>query len=691
MKRNQLFSGFLLIFLSLLAHFTVFGRSNFSARSGVLKAEPSESGKLSAFPLSGEWEFFFQKFATEISPQDEGQILNVPGDWHEVSDFGPNYTEGFGTYRLRISGLRNGQIYGLKIPTIHSAHRIILDGTLMGGLGEIGRTRDEVVPEVGGQVLYFTAEAAEIILLIEVSNFHYFQSGIWSPIFLGDEMSILRMDRTDRMYSFLLVGALLIMGIYHLFLVFIQKRFKESLFFGAACIFLAVRELAGPDAILLDIWPSLSHSFILRLVFLCLGLAFMFQTLFVFKLFLENKKSWVFKSPIIVTVVFILGILVLDTRTGSVFFNYFTLILAPPFLLFCIYLVIKAVVKKREGAFIFLSGLVFFYTAATYDFIWAFRDAGSGSSNYLLPYGFFFLILSQSVLLAIRFNKAFINEAKLSNRLKLTNESFRRFVPQAFLKLLGKEDIIDVKLGDSISRDMTVLFADVRDFTSLSEGLSSKETFEFINRLLKRTDPIISKNGGFIDKYIGDAVMALFEESPDDALKAAIELQKQIDEANKSSGLNIGLGIGVHFGNLILGTVGSDQRMDGTVISDAVNTASRIEELTKTYNVRILISDDCKIMLNNPDEFKFRKIDEVNLRGRKALTKLYEVIFSESKNQEEFLGLYEKAWSFYRQVNVVPAKELFEKCLDFEPEDGPSKYFLRKIKEYNKARPRQFE
>jgi len=687
MKPNQFLPGFLLIFLVFVAHFSVFGQANFSARSGVLKVETSKSGESSAFPLSGEWEFFYQKLAQDISIEGEGKILNVPGDWRESYDFGPNYTEGFGTYRLKITGLTEGEIYGLKIPTVHSAYRVYIGGVLFGGFGKIGRTRDEMTPKVGGQILFFTSETTEITLLFEVSNFHYFQSGIWSPIFFGDEKAILDMDRKDRMYSFLLVGALLIMGVYHLFLAFIQLSFQESLFFGAACVFLAIRELAGPDAILLDIWPDLSHGFILRLVFVSLGFAFLFQALFIFKLFLEKKKSWVYKALLTTMVIFLLGIIFLDTRTASVFFNYFTLLISPPFLLYCMYLVVRGVIRKKEGALIFLIGLLFFYGAATYDYVWAFRDTGSGTSNYLMPYGFFFLILSQSAVLSIRFNKAFVNEASLSRRLKLTNESFRRFVPQAFLKLLGKDEILDIKLGDSITKDMTVLFADVRDFTSLSEGLSSKETFEFINRLLERTDPIISQNRGFIDKYIGDAVMALFEESPDDALNAAIELQKQIDKANDSESRSIGLGVGIHFGNLILGTVGSDQRMDGTVISDAVNTASRIEELTKTYKVKILISDDCKLMLSNPNSFRFRKIDEVKLRGRKAQTKLYEVIYEGEEFSDEFLQNYENALFHFRKVEVEEAKFLFEMCLNMKPNDGPTKYFLEKIEDYINARP----
>ena len=345
--------------------------------------------------------------------------------------------------------------------------------------------------------------------------------------------------------------------------------------------------------------------------------------------------------------------------------------------------IVKASIRKAEGARIFLIGLFFFYGSAIHDYIQVYQTEGVDIS-YWMPYGFFFLILSESVVLSIRYNKAFINEAALTKRLTLTNESLRRFIPSEFLKLLGKDEIIDVQLGDSITKDMTVFFADVRNFTSLSEGLSSKETFEFVNRLLTRTDPIIRKNSGFIDKYIGDAVMALFEKKPDDAISSALELQNEVKQNNLLHKQKIGIGIGIHYGNLILGTVGSEFRMDGTVISDAVNSASRIEELTKTYKLDILISENCKNEVKHPEQFNFRMVDMLHLRGKKALTKIYEVYEDSDKYSKEFLKAYHNGMIAFRNVEVNQAKTSLEEALELRPHDGPCHYFLEKIAEYNK-------
>ncbi|MCZ0900792.1 adenylate/guanylate cyclase domain-containing response regulator, partial [Microcoleus sp. HI-ES] len=154
-----------------------------------------------------------------------------------------------------------------------------------------------------------------------------------------------------------------------------------------------------------------------------------------------------------------------------------------------------------------------------------------------------------------------------------------RFVPREFLKFLKRESIVDARLGDSVQAEMTIMFADIRSFTSLSESMSPRENFEFLNSYLSRVGPVIREYNGFIDKYIGDGIMALFPNRAEDAVQAAIEMQHQVKIYNRhrqNSGYQpISIGIGLHTGTLMLGTIGEAERMESTVISDAVNLASR--------------------------------------------------------------------------------------------------------------------
>src|SRR3990167_9977849 len=160
-------------------------------------------------------------------------------------------------------------------------------------------------------------------------------------------------------------------------------------------------------------------------------------------------------------------------------------------------------------------------------------------------------------------------------------EAFSHFVPHEFLRLLNKESAIDLELVDHNELVMSILFADIRSFTTLSEGMTPGESFHFINSYLFEMEPLIKAQKGFIDKYIGDAIMALFPETADDAVKAALSMLIKLREFNEMVKTKrtlpqpIQIGVGLHTGMLMLGIVGGAGRMEGTVISDAVNIASR--------------------------------------------------------------------------------------------------------------------
>ena len=190
-----------------------------------------------------------------------------------------------------------------------------------------------------------------------------------------------------------------------------------------------------------------------------------------------------------------------------------------------------------------------------------------------------------------------IQEAKEREEAMLKiHEVTKKFVPNEFISMLGKEKLIDVRLGDLVEKVVTVLFTDIREFTSLSEKMTPEENFRFVSSFNSQLGPIIRSNNGFINQYLGDSIMAIFPDSPEDALLAAIGMQQAITELNNqriSKGrLPIKAGIGMHTGPLIMGITGDEQRLDAATISDTVNTAARIESLTKHYEASLLLSQE---------------------------------------------------------------------------------------------------
>jgi len=281
--------------------------------------------------------------------------------------------------------------------------------------------------------------------------------------------------------------------------------------------------------------------------------------------------------------------------------------------------------------------------------------------------------------------------ARIRTHLQLShlNAAYGRFVPHQFLQLLNKESIIDVQLGDNVQQEMSVLFSDIRSFTTLSEKMTPQENFQFINSFLSRMEPAIIENHGFIDKYIGDAIMALFSGQADDAVKAGIAMLHQLAAYNqhrvKSGYRPIEIGIGINTGDLMLGTVGGQSRMDGTVISDNVNVASRIEGLTKKYGVSMLISHQTFGYLKNCNDYAFRFIDQVKMKGKSELVSVFEVFDAdEPKTKEKKMltkATFEEACLFYSQHFFREAAQLFKKVLKVMPDDRITHLYLKRCQE----------
>ncbi|MBN3034155.1 MAG: adenylate/guanylate cyclase domain-containing protein [Bacteroidales bacterium] len=268
-------------------------------------------------------------------------------------------------------------------------------------------------------------------------------------------------------------------------------------------------------------------------------------------------------------------------------------------------------------------------------------------------------------------------------------EAYSRFVPRQFLDYLGKKSFVDIRLGDQVQKEMTVLFSDIRSFTEISEQMSPKENFDYLNYYLGYMEPVIRHNNGFIDKYIGDSIMALFSDQVEDALNAAIEMRIKLSQFNQVMEQfgkpSIRSGIGIHTGLLMLGVVGGEGRMDGTVISDAVNLAARLEGLTKTYGSSIIISQDTLIKLINPSQYNYRFLDIAKVKGKKEAVYVFEVIDGDPEDIRQLKIMtkdtynsginhfknnrYQEALKCFREVSEINtfdrAAELYtERCMN---------------------------
>jgi two-component system sensor histidine kinase ChiS len=294
--------------------------------------------------------------------------------------------------------------------------------------------------------------------------------------------------------------------------------------------------------------------------------------------------------------------------------------------------------------------------------------------------------LFTAIVSALRAFRALTRLEESRRELAQIAQASARFVPRQFLHFLHKDSIVDVKLGDSVQAAMTIMFADIRSFTSMSESLSPQENFDFINSYLRQVGPVIRQHNGFIDKYIGDAIMALFPETANDAVTAAIEMQHQVaiyNEYRHNSGYRpIAIGIGIHSGSIMLGIIGEEQRMDSTVIADAVNLASRLEHLTKLYGAGIIVSVQTLSQLDDAQKYTCRFLDRVKVRGKQTPVAIFEIYDGDPQSLRELktqtkTDLEQGIW-FYYQEEFTAARQHFERVLQVNDRDLAARLYLER-------------
>ncbi len=290
--------------------------------------------------------------------------------------------------------------------------------------------------------------------------------------------------------------------------------------------------------------------------------------------------------------------------------------------------------------------------------------------------------LFQMAILAVRAQDARRKAADIAR-------ATQHFVPAQFLHELGHEDVTTARLGDASSRELTILFSDIRNFTASSEGMTPEETFAFLNGCLSKLGPHVRGNKGFVDKYIGDAIMALFPREPSDAVRAAVAMQNEIRCSNEASGgrAPLAIGVGIHIGRVMMGTIGEAERFEATVISDAVNLTARLESLTKQLGCSVLISEDVYATLDAELRAHTRRLGTFVVKGKAQPVTLYEVFASDSESlretklrtRERFDAMLEA----FANERVEAALEIAGELRDACPEDGPANWwFMRLMKEF---------
>jgi len=248
----------------------------------------------------------------------------------------------------------------------------------------------------------------------------------------------------------------------------------------------------------------------------------------------------------------------------------------------------------------------------------------------LLPFFVAIFIFIQIFLLATIQNDIYKETESISINLKKLNEAYLRFVPREFLKLLRKDSITNIELGDHSSIEMTIMFSKLNIY-SINNSITAEEHFSIFNDYLKTISPIITVHNGFVSKFLSGGFMALFPKSELDSIKSALQIIFYTEEMNKIYNnqkhmIKIIPRIGIHFGKMIIGTIGEENRLDDTVISDTVNTVSRIESVCENLDKQIIISHSLQERLPDIEKafFNLKELNAIAVKGKQKPLQLYE-------------------------------------------------------------------
>lgn len=636
-----------------------------ASKPEVIKGEIDISqlnfNKFKILKLNGQWEFFegeFIKTYPKAKPI-ESSYIKVPDSWNKHSYNGKIKNGlGYGSYRLIIKKKPYEDI-SLMIKDISSSYKVWVNNKLKTELGRIDTIEAGCIATYGKRSIALPKDSTIVEVVIEVANFCQHKGGIKTFISLIKTNQVMLQHERESLRTYFCLGIIIIMGFYHIFLYLLNRKERAGINFGLFCIFIFMF-LLSRSRLIYYFYSDYDWDWGNRIEYISLYICSPLFFIFFVRSFPKQYKKFYINTSSLISVGFGLWVLTTTTKSFSKSLDYFHIVL----LIYIILVVeglIKASIKKESGIRFILLGFLIFMTALVNDILHVQNIINT--DNYII-FGILGFTICQSLFLAYKSAKNNQKVIDLSINLTTLNKSLERFVPSDFMQLLGKKTINEVDLGNSIEREFTVMFSDIRAFTSISEKLSPEQSFAYINKYFKTIAPIIRRHNGFIDKYMGDGIMALFPSSANDAIEAGKAMFKELkqfnDENIKLGNPQIEIGVGLHTGLCILGTVGEPLRMDTTVISDSVNLASRIESLTKFYKTPMIISEETYGKSSSVNKVFIRYIGESKVKGKSIKTKLFKVFLDHSVYDIKLLDKFDKAISDFYNKDFEIAKKTLE-------------------------------
>lgn len=483
--------------------------NSYIAKKGILDLRDWDFNKDGNLKLNGEWEFYWDTFLMDSSLEKQSTkefvYLEVPQIWNShLESNGISPSHGYATYRLKIL-LDTKDELAIKFLNSGTSSEIFIDGISYLKSGNPAKTKENTIPSLKSAVIDFTPQNNEIEIIIQIANFHHKKGGQWEPLFIGNKENIHQFRNNRIFIELLLVGAILIMSIFH-FIIYIGHRTdKASLYFAFFTLMLSLR-MAVISENTIYMLSDFNWAFLLRTDYISFYLAILAFLLFLKALYPKEVGKTFSLFIIILSIIFTLLTIILPPELFSqilVIYQLTTIISAT----YAFHIIYKAIRKKRDGAIYFFYGFIVIFISLIHDILIV---NGVLYSFPWAPYGLTIFIIFQANILASRIRNALVSNEKLSDILKTQNNQY------AFLNSKYKEQNKELTLAKNkaeesdrfksaflanMSHEIRTPMNGIIGFADLlkNQEFSEKEREEFVEIINERSHQLLGIVNDIID------------------------------------------------------------------------------------------------------------------------------------------------------------------------------------------------
>lgn len=602
-------------------------------RAGVLDLSAWNFAADGIVPVAGEWQICWGQLVAPGSGDCPGrgwQLFPAPRLWSDSSVSSPVGGRGVASYRATLELPADAGGLTLRVGSPLTAYRLWIDGEDRGGVGRVGTTPGTTVAKLENRLYALPRGARRVELLVHVANFEFRGGGLRREWYLGLDQQVYARTSYELLLYAMFATSSLVIGL--VFLVQFAFRTSERArgWFGLFAILVGLRILSASSGDLYQLMVGWApFGLLIRVEYLNTSLL-----IAVGLLYLRDKVPGVMPhrlTQLLALAALALVPIQLFAPLDAVLATITPILALPPLvLLVTIASYGRAARRGLPGAASTLVVGLAFSVGTLHDVVRT--QTGWGAPIELFPYFVVAFIVSESRSLLRAFARSFATAEQLSLDLQDSNfdlqeteEAVVRFVPFDLLRMLGKQSIRDISAGDHVEADVTVLSCDLH----VAESDSTATRFARLNDLLAKVEPAIRARNGFVIGPLHDRIVALFPRSADDAVEAALDVERAVREFRRTAspqGADASLGVGIATGAVLLGTVGDHESLASLVAGAPVDLARRLHERAKSNGSAVLIARSTRDALGPRSRHALREAGSIDLPGRSERSPVFELV-----------------------------------------------------------------